>query len=161
MTRPLSTPCCPAHTWHIKNNTVPLPYLHLHPVHTCYDKTNTPDIFLPGCWEVGLMQNGVRPSVQGAGCESIASKASLLRQQLNNNNNNGYFECLTHTGPRLKICNTHTHTPHTRTYTHTKHYTHTHTHTHRVKDQGNRTEVKIFLKRKVFKEDLKQLTEVD
>ena len=113
------------------------------------------------------MQNGVQPSVLGAGCESIASKASLLLQQLNNNNNNGYFECLTHTGPRLKICNTHTpaHTTHTHAHAHihahTHHNTtHTRTHIHRVMDQGNGTEVESFLKRKVFKEDLK-LTEVE
>ena len=60
---------------------------------------------------------------------------------------------------------THTHTTHTHIHTYQTLHTHTHahtrTHTHRVKDQGNRTEVKIFLKRKVFKEDLKQLTEVD
>ena len=137
MTKPLSTSCCPAHTWHIENNTVLLPYLHMHPVHTCYDKTNTPDIFLLGCWEVRLTQNDVRPSVLGADCVSIASEASLLLQQLNNNNN-GYFECLTHTGPRLKIYNTHSYTHHNTTHTYTPHthahtYTHTHTRTHACK----------------------------
>ena len=40
----------------------------------------------------------------------------------------------------------------------------THTHTHTVVyqgSQGNETEEKFFLKRKVFKEDLKELTEVE
>ena len=40
--------------------------------------------------------------------------------------------------------------------THT--YTHTHTHTHRVIYQGMGTEGKGFKKKKVFKEDLKELT---
>ena len=39
--------------------------------------------------------------------------------------------------------------------------THTHTHTHRVVYQGNKTEEKVFKKRKVFKEDLKELTMTD
>ena len=55
-----------------------------------------------------------------------------------------------------------THT-HARTYidshTHTRAHTLTHTHTHTsVAYQGNKTEEKLFLKRKVFKEDLKELT---
>ena len=37
----------------------------------------------------------------------------------------------------------------------------THTHTHTVAYQGNETEEKFFLKKKVFKEDLKELTEVE
>ena len=37
----------------------------------------------------------------------------------------------------------------------------THTHTHTVAYQGNETEEKFFLKKKVFKEDLKDLTEVE
>ena len=48
----------------------------------------------------------------------------------------------------------HTHT-HSHTHTHTR--THTHTHTP-VAYQGNGTEEKVFKKRKVFKEDLKELT---
>ena len=36
-------------------------------------------------------------------------------------------------------------------------YTHTHTHTHTVIHQGNGTEEKVFKKRTVFKEDLKEL----
>ena len=71
----------------------------------------------------------------------------------------------------------HTHTPaHThrlahartaraRTHTHTHTYTHTHTHTHTpiayLGNQGNETEEKVFKKRKVFKEDLKELIEVE
>ena len=39
-------------------------------------------------------------------------------------------------------------------------HTHTHTHTHRVVYQGNGTEERAFKKRKVFKEDLKEVTEV-
>ena len=38
---------------------------------------------------------------------------------------------------------------------------HIHTHTHTVVYQGNGTEEKVFKKRKVFKEDLKALTEVE
>ena len=57
----------------------------------------------------------------------------------------------------------HTHT-HTRKHTdsHTHAHTHTHTHTHTPiayqGNQGNETEEKVFEKRKVFKEDLKELT---
>ena len=40
-------------------------------------------------------------------------------------------------------------------------HTHTHSHTHRLAYQGNETEEKVFKKRKVFKEDLKELTEVE
>ena len=40
-------------------------------------------------------------------------------------------------------------------------HAHTHTHTHTLVSQGNRTEEKVFEKRKVFKEDLKELTEVE
>ena len=48
-------------------------------------------------------------------------------------------------------------------------HTHTHSHTHRLAHtpvayqgyQGNETEEKVFKKRKVFKEDLKELTEVE
>ena len=59
----------------------------------------------------------------------------------------------------------HTHT-HTRTHTHshTCACTHTHTHTHAhtpIAYQGNETEENVFKKRKVFKEDLKELTEVE
>ena len=48
-------------------------------------------------------------------------------------------------------------------HTHRLAHTHTHTNTHTytpVIYQGNETEEKIFKKRKVFKEDLKELTEV-
>ena len=49
---------------------------------------------------------------------------------------------------------------HTHTHTHTHRDSHTHTHTHTpVAYQGNETEEKFFKKRKVFKEDLKELTE--
>ena len=44
-------------------------------------------------------------------------------------------------------------------------HTHTHTHTHalahRVVDEGNGTEENVCEKRMVFKEDLKELTEVE
>ena len=69
---------------------------------------------------------------------------------------------------------THTHThahTETRTRTHarararTHKHTHTHTHTHTPVayqgSQGNETEEKVFKKTKVFKEDLKELTEVE
>ena len=46
------------------------------------------------------------------------------------------------------------------THTHTHRLTHAHIHTP-VTYQGNETEEKVFKKRKVFKEDLKELTEVD
>ena len=55
----------------------------------------------------------------------------------------------------------HTHT-YSHTHTHTLTLTHTHTHTHTpVAYQGNETEEKVCKKRKVFKEDLKELTEVE
>ena len=49
------------------------------------------------------------------------------------------------------------------THTHTQTRTHTHTHTPVAYQgyQGNETEEKFFKKRKVFKEDLKELTEVE
>ena len=54
---------------------------------------------------------------------------------------------------------------HARAHTHTRTHTHTHTHTHTPVayqgNQGNETEEKVFKKRKVFKEDLKELTEVE
>ena len=93
--------------------------------------------------------------------------------------NNGYLERLTHTGlkhlPVFKCTDFHdsTHATHTCAHIHTQ-YTdfqdsthtthmcaHIHTHTHRVLYQGNGTEEKFFEKRKVFKEDLKELTEVE
>ena len=56
---------------------------------------------------------------------------------------------------------THTHSyTETRTRTHAHAYTHTVTHT-LVAYQGNETEEKVFKKRKVFKEDLKEMTEVE
>ena len=56
---------------------------------------------------------------------------------------------------------THAHT-HTETCTrmHVQTLAHTHTHTP-VAYQGNETEEKVFKKRKVFNEDLKELTEVE
>ena len=56
--------------------------------------------------------------------------------------------------------NTHTHTcKHTHRPTRTRMHTHTHTHKP-VTYQGNEMEEKVFKKRKVFKEDLKEPTEV-
>ena len=57
---------------------------------------------------------------------------------------------------------THTDT-HARTRTHAHTHTHTHTHTPVAHQgyQGNETEEKVFKKRKVFKEDLKELTKVE
>ena len=51
---------------------------------------------------------------------------------------------------------------HARTHacTHTHSLTHSHSHTS-VGHQGNETEEKVFKKRKVFKEDLKEQTEVE
>ena len=40
-------------------------------------------------------------------------------------------------------------------------HAHTHTHTHSQSYQGNETEEKVFKMRKVFKEDLKELTELE
>ena len=40
-------------------------------------------------------------------------------------------------------------------------HAHMHRHTHTVKYQGNGHEEKVFQKRMVFKEDLKELTEVE
>ena len=45
-------------------------------------------------------------------------------------------------------------------HTHVRMHAHTHTHTP-VAYQGNETEEKVFKKRKVSKEDLKELTEVE
>ena len=55
---------------------------------------------------------------------------------------------------------------HTDSHTHARTHARTHTHTHTDIPvayqgyQGNETEEKVFKKRKVFKEDLKELTEV-
>ena len=63
--------------------------------------------------------------------------------------------------------NTHTHArthtdSHTYARAHTRTHTHTHTHTHTlVAYQGTETEERVFKKRKVFKEDLKELTQVE
>ena len=46
-----------------------------------------------------------------------------------------------------------------RARTHTHAHTHAHTHTHLSKD--NRTEKEVFERRKVFKEDLKEATQVE
>ena len=51
---------------------------------------------------------------------------------------------------------------HTRTHTHRLARTRARTHTHTpVAYQGNETEEKVFKKRKVFKEDIKELTEAE
>ena len=61
--------------------------------------------------------------------------------------------------------NTHTYThTHARTHTEIRTCTHMHTRTHThtpVAYQGSETEEQVFKKRKVFKEDLKELTEVE
>ena len=54
----------------------------------------------------------------------------------------------------------HAHTQ-TRTCTHTRTHTNTHIPVTYQGNQGNETEEKVFKKRKVFKEDLKELTEVE
>ncbi len=57
---------------------------------------------------------------------------------------------------------THAHTQiRTRTHTHTHTHTHTNTPVAYQGFQGNETEEKVFKKRKVFKEDLTELTEVE
>ena len=48
----------------------------------------------------------------------------------------------------------------THTCAHTRTHARAHTHTHTLESQDNGTEEKVFEKRKVFKEDLKELTEV-
>ena len=48
---------------------------------------------------------------------------------------------------------------HTHTHTHAR--THARTHTHLLLYQGNETEEKVFEKRKVFKEGLKEPTEAE
>ena len=50
---------------------------------------------------------------------------------------------------------------HARTHTHAHTHTHTHTPVAYQGNHGNETEEKVFKKRKVFKEDLKELTEVE
>ena len=58
----------------------------------------------------------------------------------------------------------HTHArTHTDSHTHTGVCTHKHTHTPVAYqgNQGNETEEKVFKKKKVFQEDLKELTEVE
>ena len=60
---------------------------------------------------------------------------------------------------------THTHArthKHTHSITHARTHTHTHTHTrtHTLVSQCNGTEEKVFEKRKVFKKDLQELTEL-
>ena len=90
-----------------------------------------------------------------------------------NDNNNEYLERLTRTGPKrlhvlykyifVKIQCIHEYThAHTETHTcmHACTCTCTHTHTP-VGNQGSETEEKVFKKRKVFKEDLKELTEIE
>ena len=98
----------------------------------------------------------------------------------NNNNNNKYLERLTRTGPKrlhvlykyiLSKFSAYNMNAHTRARTHRDSHTHarartrTRTHTHTSVayqgNQGNETEAKVFKKRKVFKKDLKELTEVE
>ena len=88
-------------------------------------------------------------------------------------NNNEYLEPLTCTGPKrlhvlykyilskFNVYNMNAHT-HIRSHrlTHTRAHAHMHTHTP-VAFQDNETGEKVFRKRKVFKEDLKELTEVE
>ena len=50
---------------------------------------------------------------------------------------------------------------HTRPHLRARAHTHTHTQVAYQGYQGNETEEKVFKKRKVFKEDLKELTEVE
>ena len=72
-----------------------------------------------------------------------------------------------HIFSKFNAYNTNSARAHTHTHTHAHAHAHTHTHTHartharRVVYQGNGTEGKVFKKRKVFKEDLKELTEVE
>ena len=55
----------------------------------------------------------------------------------------------------------HTTLMHTRTHLHTHARAHTHSQVAYQGYQGNETEEKVFKKRKVFKEDLKELTEAE
>ena len=50
---------------------------------------------------------------------------------------------------------------HTHTHTHTPTHTHTHTHTHTLVPQSNGTEGTVLEMRKVFKEDMKVLKELN
>ena len=96
---------------------------------------------------------------------------------MTNNNDNEYLECLTRTGPKrlhvlykhilskfnaynINACaHTQTHT-HTDPHTHARAHTHTHTHVHQPHIRAT-TEKKVFKKRNVFKEDLKELIEAE
>ena len=124
--------------------------------------------FWPCCWcPVRCLEWPVSGGVQVRWPRPVGKK---------NNNNNEDLERLTWTGPkRLHVLykyilskfdaysmNAHAHEcTHVCMHTdvHTCARTHTHTHTP-VTHQGNETEEKGFKKRKVFKEDLKELTEV-
>ena len=68
---------------------------------------------------------------------------------------NARIHARTHTDSTRTHARTRIHT-HTNTHTHTHTHTHTNTHTHTPVayegNQGNETEEKIFLKRKVFKD---------
>ena len=93
--------------------------------------------------------------------------------RLTQNNNNEYLESLTHTCPKrlhilykhiLSKFNAYNMNAHTHARTHTDSHTHTHTHTHQSHIRATRAmrlKKKVFKKRKVFKEDLKELTEVE
>ena len=91
----------------------------------------------------------------------------------NNNNNNEYLEHLTRTGPKrlhvlfkyilskFNACNINAHT-----HARTQRLAHAHTHTPPpppppVAYQGSETEEQVFKKKKGFKEDVKELTEVE
>ena len=80
-----------------------------------------------------------------------------------NNNNNEYLERLTHTGPKcLHILYKYIFVR-IQCIQHECRHTHTHTHTPVAYqgNQGNETEERVFKKRRVFKEDSKELTEVE
>ena len=64
-----------------------------------------------------------------------------------------------HTHART-LTDSHSHT-HARTHAHAHTHTHTHTPVAYQGNQDNETEEKVFKKRKVFNEDLKELTEVE
>ena len=70
------------------------------------------------------------------------------------NINNEYLEHLTHTGDTYAIIHS------LNVHVCFQDSMNTHTHTNTVVYQGNGTEEKVFEKRKVFMEDLKELTEV-
>ena len=103
---------------------------------------------------------------------------TMKMEDIFSNNNNEYLdlECLTCTGPKclyifykyiLSKFNAYNMNAPTCMHTHRLAHAHrcarTHTHTPAAYqgNQGNETEEKVFKKRKVFQEDLKELTEVE